>query len=81
VFFELNEKEVFYKDSLSFYIPQKRLGIMVMPFGTEDMVQEKLKKVTDVDKVQVITVSNEFEVESKKFEVEVIPFWQWRFAE
>jgi len=81
VFLELNEEEVFYKDTLSFYLPNKNLGIMVVPFANEEILEEKLKKVKDVDKVQVITISNEFEFEHKNFEVEVTPFWQWRFAE
>ncbi len=81
IFLELDEKEIFYKDTLSFYLPEKNLGILVMPFANEESVNEKLKKVTDVKKVEVITISNEFEIKNKKFEVEVIPFWQWRFAE
>jgi hypothetical protein len=81
IFLELNEEEIFYKDTLSFYLPGKELGIMVMPFANEEILKEKLKKVKDVRKVQIITVSNEFEFEHKNFEVEVIPFWQWRFAE
>jgi acetolactate synthase regulatory subunit len=52
-----------------------------MPFANEDTIIEKLKKVNDVKKVEVITISNELEIQHKKFEVEVIPFWQWRFAE
>ena len=81
IFLELNEKEVYYKDTLSFYIPNKELGILVLPFANEETAIEKLKKVTDVKKVEIITISNEFEISHKKFEVEVIPFWRWRFAE
>ena len=81
VFLELNEKEVFYKDALNFYLPQKELGIMVIPFANEEILLEKLKKVKDVKKVQVITISNEFEINYKNLEVEVIPFWRWRLAE
>ncbi|WP_456479070.1 AAA family ATPase [Nautilia sp.] len=81
IFLELNEDEIYYKDTLSFYLPQKELGIMVMPFANEEILKEKLKKVKNVNKVQVITISNEFEFEHKNFEVEVTPFWQWRFAE
>ena len=81
VFLELKENEVFYKENLSFYIPEKNLGLLVMPFGSEETVYEKIKKIKDIKKLQIITISNEFEIESKNFEVEVIPFWQWRFAE
>jgi len=81
IFLELNEKEVYYKDTLSFYLPKQERGILVLPFADEETAKEKLKKVTDIKKVEIITISNEFEIENKKFEVEVIPFWRWRFAE
>jgi len=81
IFLELNEKEIYYKDTLSFYLPEKELGILVLPFGNEEIANEKLKKITGVKKVEIITISNEFEIKNKKFEVEVIPFTQWRFAE
>ncbi|GAX86713.1 conserved hypothetical protein [Lebetimonas natsushimae] len=81
IFLELNEKKIYYKDTLNFYLPQKEMGILVMPFANEDAIIEKLDKVTDVKKIEVITISNEIEIKHKNFEVEVIPFWQWRFAE
>ena len=81
IFLELNEKEIYYKDTLNFYLPKKELGILVMPFANEDAAEEKLKKVSDVKRVEIITISNEFSLKNKNFEVEVIPFWQWRFAE
>ncbi|NPA88244.1 AAA family ATPase [Caminibacter pacificus] len=81
IFLELNKKEVYYKDTLSFYLPEEKRGILVLPFANEEIAQEKLKKVTDVEKVDIITISNEFEITNDKFEVEVTPFWRWRFAE
>ncbi len=81
IFLELNEKEIYYKNALNFYMPDKNFGIMVMPFANEEILREKLKKVRDVKKVRVITISNEFDFQHKNIEVEVIPFWQWRFAE
>jgi len=81
IFLELKEKEIFYKDTLSFYLPKKELGILVLPFANEDTAKEKLRRVSDVKKIEIITISNEFELKNKNFEVEVIPFWRWRFAE
>jgi len=81
IFLELNEQEIYYKDTLSFYLPQKKLGILALPFANEESVYEKLKKITDINKVEIITISNEFEIKHKKFKVEVIPFTQWRLAE
>jgi len=81
IFLELNDKEIYYKDTLSFYLPEKEKGILVLPFADEEIAKEKLRKITDVKKVEIITISNEFEIDYKKFEVEVIPFTRWRFAE
>ena len=81
IFLELNEKKIYYKDALNFYLPNKELGILVMPFANKEIIIEKLNNINDVKKVEVITISNEIEIKHKKFEVEVIPFWQWRFAE
>ncbi|WP_024789507.1 ATP-binding protein [Lebetimonas sp. JH292] len=81
VFLKLNEKEIYYKDTLNFYLPQKEMGILVMPFADENTILEKLNKVNDVKKIEIITISNELEIKHKNFEVEVKPFWQWRFAE
>jgi predicted AAA+ superfamily ATPase len=81
IFLELNKDEVFYKDTLTFFLPKEERGILVLPFADEEVAREKLKKVSDVKKVDIITISNEFELTHKNFEVEVIPFWRWRFAE
>jgi len=81
VFLELQKRDIFYKDSLTFYLPEEERGILVLPFANEEIAKEKLKRVNDVKKVEIITISNEFEIKNKKFEVEVVPFTRWRFAE
>jgi hypothetical protein len=81
IFLELKEKKIYYKDKLNFYLPEKEEGILVMPFANEDVIIEKLNKINDVKKITIITISNELNIQHNKFEVEVIPFWQWRFAE
>ena len=81
IFLELKEENIFYKDTLSFYLPEKEKGILVLPFADKEIAKEKLKRVNGVKKVEIITISNEFEIKNKNFEVEVIPFTRWRFAE
>lgn len=81
IFLELNKDEIYYKDTLTFFLPTEERGILVLPFADEEVAKEKLKKVNGVKKVDIITISNEFDIENKNFEVEVIPFWRWRFAE
>jgi predicted AAA+ superfamily ATPase len=81
VFLELKQKDIFYKDNLTFYIPEEEKGILVLPFADEEVAKEKIKKISDIKKLDIITISNEFEINSNKFEVEVKPFTIWRFAE
>jgi len=80
VFLELNKK-LYYKDGLTFYDPKEDIGYLIMPFANEESVKAKLKKIDDIKKVCIITISNSFEIKHKKFEVEVMPFIEWRFAE
>ncbi len=81
VFLEIKDKKPYYKDKLSFYLPNNNFGIMVIPFATQEIVKEKLQEINNLDKLLVITISNEFKIDCKKFKVEVVPFYQWRFAE
>ncbi len=81
IFLELKHKEIFYKDNLTFYIPEEEKGILVLPFADEEVVKEKIKKINGIKQLDIITISNEFEIKSQKFKVEVKPFTTWRFAE
>jgi len=81
IFLELKHKEIFYKDNLTFYIPKEEKGILVLPFADEEVVKEKIKKINGIKQLDIITISNEFEIKSQKFKVEVKPFTTWRFAE
>ena len=83
VFLELDE-EVYYLDKANFYLPEIRKIILVYPFITEIQLTEKLKKLPrniEFDIIEVITISNEFEIEFKNIKVEVKPFWVWSFVE
>jgi hypothetical protein len=79
VFLELDE-EVYYLDKASFYLPEHQKIILVYPFITEEGLVEKLKKLPKnivFDKIEVITISNEFEINFKHKLIEVKPFWIW----
>jgi len=81
VFLELDE-EVYYLDNVHFYLPEKNKIILVYPFIDEEKLFEKLKKLPkkiEYDKIEVITISNEYELEFKNKKVEVQPFWVWAF--
>ena len=83
VFLEL-DSEVYYLDKANFYLPEQNRIILVFPFINEVQLLEKLKKLPkniDFDIIEVVTISNEFELNYKNMKVEVKPFWVWSFAE
>ena len=83
VFLELDE-EVYYLENINFYLPEKNKIILIYSFISEVQLIEKLKKLPkniDFDIIEVITISNEFEIEFKNIKVEVKPFWIWAFVE
>ena len=83
VFLELKE-EVYYLENINFYLPEKNKIILVYPFITEEQLKEKLKKLPKnlaFDIIEVVTISNEFEIIFKSKKVEIKPFWMWAFVE
>ena len=82
MFLELNE-EVYYLENINFYLPEKRKAILIYPFIAENTLLDKLKKLPrniDIDTIEVVTISNEFEIKFKNFIVEVKPFWMWALS-
>jgi len=83
VFLELDD-EVYYLENINFYLPEKQKIILVFPFITELQLNEKLKKIPrnlDYEYIEVVTISNEFEMEYKNKKIEVKPFWMWALVE
>jgi predicted AAA+ superfamily ATPase len=82
VFLEL-DNEVYYLEKANFYLPELDKIILVYPFITEEQLYEKLKKLPKNmgSEIEVVTISNEFEMEYKNKKVEVKPFWVWSFVE
>ena len=70
------KKPCFYTDKITFYFPDEEKGVIVMPFASKEIVEERVKNI-DIP-IEIITISNEFEVEKKN--VEVIPFYKWSLA-
>jgi hypothetical protein len=79
VFLELSE-EIYYLDKVNLYLPEKGKIILIYPFISEEGLLDKLKKLPrniDFDIIEVVTISNEFELEFGKKVVEIKPFWMW----
>jgi len=83
VFLELDE-EIYYLENVNFYMPEIGKVILVYPFITEIQLLDKLKKLPrnlDFNSIEVVTISNEFEIEYKNKKIEVKPFWMWALME
>lgn len=84
VFLEIMDHFITYYDHISFYLPDEKKAILVLPFVTEEGIYDKLKKISkklEIESIEVITISNEFNYLYKEYEMEVKPFWIWAFAE
>jgi hypothetical protein len=83
VFLELKD-EVYYLENINFYLPEENKIILVYPFISEDTLFDKLKKLQknlDFDTIEVVTISNEFEITFKDKKIEIKPFWMWALGE
>jgi len=89
VFLELyrREKVLYYTDSLDFFIPEKRVGIICSLFTPLENLKQKMKKISahlksiHVEKIDIITIGNEGEFELENMKFRQIPFWEWALGE
>lgn len=83
VFLELKE-ESFYVEFVNFYLPKSKKAILVIPFISIEQVESRVKKIPkklDVEKIEIVTISNEFTYNYKNILVEAEPFWMWALME
>ncbi|MDR0407574.1 MAG: hypothetical protein LBH45_01455 [Campylobacteraceae bacterium] len=85
VFCELVKKrrEIFYTDSIDFYLPSKNTGIICVPFLPPELIKRRFIKISkelkllSIANLRVITLSNEGEFRQDSISCEIIPFWEW----
>lgn len=84
IFLELiKSNEVFYLDNVDFYIKNKNLFILCIPFFNIDLNINLLKKVVktaiemNIEKIEIITVSNQSRIKNFDLNIEAIPFYEW----
>lgn len=85
VFLELAKrgKEIFYEEAIDLYIPKERLAIFCIAFATDEIIQNKMKKILStlkslhVKKVQIITLGNEEDFVLDTINFSMLPFWDW----
>ncbi len=88
IFLELinNYNDIFYLDSIDFYIPSKKLAIVSIPFFNSTLMQAQLKKIKkqlddlNIKEVYIVTVSNSEHIKYKENEIFVVPFYEWALS-
>lgn len=85
VFLELlkENKTIYYLDNIDFYIKEDNLAIVCIPFFNIDLNSNLLKKIiktaleVDIEKIEIITISNNQKIDNKKIHIETIVFYEW----
>lgn len=85
VFLELikENKKIFYLDNIDFYIKEKNLAIVCIPFFNQLINSNLVKKIVKtalencIDKIEIITVSNSENLSNNKIKINVTSFYEW----
>ncbi len=89
VYLEMIKKEfaLFYDEEVDFYLPDQDRIVICMPFGNQETLFKKIEKVEGfiithgIQKVEVVTMSNESTLQHPFVPVEMIPFSVWALTE
>ncbi|MHC3995053.1 ATP-binding protein [Thiomicrolovo sp. ZZH C-3] len=79
--------DIFYEEQIDFYLPETSRVILCMPFGTKEILFKKIEQAEafivthGVQRVEVITMSNESSLHHPFVDAEMIPFAQWALSE
>lgn len=85
IFLEIpkEKKSIYYLDSIDFYVKDENLAIVSIPFFNIDLNSNLLKKIIknaldlNIQKIEIITISNSQKIDNKRLQIEVIPFYEW----
>lgn len=88
VFLELISKynELYYLDNIDFYIKEKNLAIVAIPFYNSFAMQNSLKKIIkislefDIKEIIIVTISNSEKIQENSLKINVIPFYEWAIS-
>lgn len=87
IFLELSdEKEIFYLDNVDFYIKNKKLFVIAIPFFNSILNASILKKIIKsaielkVEKIQIVSISNRESIKNTSIRIEVLPFYEWALS-
>src|SRR5574344_2100098 len=85
IFLELlkEKKTIYYLDNIDFYIKEDNLAIVCIPFFNITLNSNLLKKIIktalelNIEKIEIITISNNQKIDNKKINIEAIVFYEW----
>lgn len=88
IFLELinKYKEFYYLDNIDFYIKEKNLAIVSIPFFNNFLNNSLLKKIIKnsnefgITEILIITVSNNEKINDSKIKINVLPFYEWALS-
>ena len=88
IFLELVDKykELYYLDYIDFYIKEKDIAIVAIPFFNTFLMQGTLKKIYKImdehkiKELNIITISNSEIINHKTLEINVLPFYEWALS-
>ena len=79
-------KEIYYLDNIDFYIKEKNLGIIAIPFFNTHLNNGLLKKIIKtalelkISEITIISVSNNEKINDSKIKINVLPFYEWALS-
>ena len=88
IFLELvhKYKDIYYLDSIDFYIKSKNIAIIPIPFFNRFLINNTLKKIIknanefEINEINIITISNNEKISDPKLKINIIPFYEWALS-
>lgn len=88
VFLELlkENNKIFYLENIDFYVKEENLAVVCIPFLNQLINSNILKKIVktaieyNINKIEIITVSNSENLSNNKIKINVISFYEWALS-
>ena len=88
VFLELlkENNKIFYLENIDFYVKEENLAVVCIPFFNQLINSNILKKIVktaieyNINKIEIITVSNSENLSNNKIKINVISFYEWALS-
>ena len=88
IFLELINKytEIYYLDNIDFYIKEKDIAIVAIPFFNTFLMSNIVKKIVknaleyNIKEINIITISNSEKISDPKIKINVLPFYEWAIS-